>query len=72
MIKAQRTYLPSRVVRRAAYDRLAAGTHLTFSEWIAVMKGRFEAAHPEHRKQGDPSRHAFDRWLERLTLEDVK
>ena len=71
MILPQRTYLPSHVVRRAAYCRLVpGGPESGYLPWLQRQRNAFERLHP--KLKGDEFHRAFDRWLERLTLEDVK
>lgn len=70
-IVAQRTYLPSHVVRRAAYDRLVPqGSDSGFLHWLQRQRNEFQRLRPGLK--GDEFHRLFDRWLERLTLEDVK
>lgn len=71
MILPQRTYLPSHVVRRAAYYRLVpGGPEGGYLPWLQRQRNAFARQWPGLK--GDEFHRAFDRWLERLTLEDVK
>lgn len=71
MILEQRTYFPSHIVRRAAYDRLVPqGGDSGYLYWLQRQRNAFERLHP--KLKGDEFHWAFDRWLERLTLENVK
>ena len=71
MILPQRTYLPSPVLRRAAYYRLVPGwLESGYMPWLQRQRNAFARLWP--RLKGDEFHRAFDRWLERLTLEDVK
>lgn len=71
MILPQRTYLPSHVVRRATYDRLVPqGSDSGYLHWLQRQRNAFSRLWP--RLKGDEFHRAFDRWLERLTLENVK
>jgi hypothetical protein len=71
VILPQRTYLPSHVVRRAAYYRLVpGGPESGYLPWLQRQRNVFARLRPGLK--GDEFHRLFDRWLERLTLEDVK
>jgi len=70
-ILEKRTHLSPYVIRRAAYDRLVPqGSDSGYLYWLQRQRNAFERLHP--KLKGDEFHRAFDRWLERLTLEDVK
>lgn len=64
-IAAQRTYLPSHVVRRAAYERLVPhGSDSGFLHWLQRQRNEFARLRPGVK--GDEFHRLFDRWLENM------
>ena len=61
-IAAQRTYLPSHVVRRATYDRLVPqGSDICYLNWLQLRRNEFARMRPG--VNGDEFHRLFDRWL---------
>ena len=70
-ILEKRTHLSPYVIRRAAYDRLVPqGSDSGYLYWLQRQRNAFSRLRPGLK--GDEFHRLFDRWLERLTLEDVK
>ena len=64
-IVAQRTYLQSHVVRRAAYDRLVPqGSDSGFLHWLQRQRNEFARLRPGVK--GDEFHRLFDRHLENM------
>ena len=64
-IAVQRTYLPSHVVHRAAYERLVPhGSDSGFLHWLQRQRNEFQRLRPGVK--GDEFHRLFDRWLENL------
>ena len=64
-IAAQRTYLPSHVVRRAAYERLVPhASDSGFLHWLQRQRNEFARLRPGLK--GDEFHRLFDRHLENL------
>ena len=64
-IAAQRTYLPSHVVRRAAYERLVPhGSDSGFLHWLQHQRNEFARLRPGVK--GDEFHRLFDRHLENM------
>lgn len=64
-IAAQRTYLPSHVVRRAAYDRLVPqGSDSGYLHWLQRQRSEFARLRPGLK--GDEFHRMFDSHLERM------
>ena len=64
-ILEQRTYFPSLVVRRAAYDRLVPqGSDSGFLYWLQRQRNEFARMRPGLK--GDEFHRLFDRHLENL------
>ena len=60
---AQRTHLPSHIVRRATYNRLIPqGSDSGYLHWLQLKRREFQSLRPGLK--GDEFHRLFDRWLE--------